>query len=138
MLRITRTTSLFTSLVTFAEEIKDLPRDSRQSKVVMNKYNLGLVILEEMRDYWLASAWAYSLFDFLAENDFSVLRRLPRASRWQTPEPEMEDTSSVAQGTWRGDFEIPFLDIDILQHMNAFFGDSGNIDPNFFNDPTRY
>lgn len=119
-------------MVTYAEEIKVSESSSNTFKIAVNKYHLGLVILEEMQKYWPSSSWAYSLFRFLADSEFSALRKLPRASRWQSPEPTVDDVPSGMQN--EGAAGLPVLDFDFLQNVNAILADSSTMDSMLFSD----
>ncbi|EXJ91555.1 hypothetical protein A1O3_00103 [Capronia epimyces CBS 606.96] len=81
-------TPIFGAMVTYAELIKEAREEGRVDRIATNKYDLGIMILEEMEQHLSpASSWACSLFKILAQKDFFPLRKLPRASRWQSPDP---------------------------------------------------
>jgi hypothetical protein len=91
---VRRNTSLFSALITYLEEVKNNPKDSRRTRIAVNKIQLGLLVLTEQRRYWNAARWAYSLFKFCLDRDFGFLQNLPRVSRWHSPEPgaQQEET----------------------------------------------
>jgi len=133
MTRWTRNTPIFIALVTYAEIIKEAQPEDRSYKMAINKYGLGLVILDELQQLWQASSWAYSLFKFLADKDFSPLRKLPRASQWQSPapsEPDIPGNHCPEVDPHEGfSFES-----GLLQEMNPFFSDRAQLDAMLSND----
>jgi hypothetical protein len=110
-------------MVIYAEELKDAEKSSRRFKVAASKYALGLVVLEEMRHYWHASAWAHSMFTFLSDHDFLVLRKLPRPSRWHSPETSPVPGQSLG---YMGDItdEYPLLNDELLLDISMNLDDA--------------
>ncbi|OCT49372.1 hypothetical protein CLCR_04579 [Cladophialophora carrionii] len=134
----------FFALITYLEEVKNNPKDSRRSCMAVNKIQLGLLVLTEQRQYWNAARWAYSLFRFCLDRDFSFLRNLPRVSRWHSPEPEAEtqamptssapvSLSAPIEGptdTDEGQDDLIDFNLGEMPHWDASFYDS----PQWFTD----
>jgi hypothetical protein len=128
-----RNTPIFVALVTYAESIKQAQEEGRVNKIAVNKYDLGLVILEQMQHLWQASSWAYSLFKLLADKDFLPLRRLPRASRWQSPDTAGEEAQINANHSMVSAEDPPF-NFELLQEINPFLYGGGDLDAMIGND----
>lgn len=122
-------------MVTYAELIKTAYEEGRVDRIAANKYEFGIMILEEMEHLGPASTWARSLFKILADKDFSSLRKLPHASRWQSPDPTREDvpTTSSHDRVVAGE---PVFELDPLQEMYTLFNfnATNNLDTIFPND----
>ncbi|EXJ55283.1 hypothetical protein A1O7_08210 [Cladophialophora yegresii CBS 114405] len=128
----------FFTLITYLEEVKNNPKDSRRTRIAVNKIQLGLLVLTEQRQYWNAARWAYSLFKFCLDRDFSFLRNLPRVSRWHSPEPGAETdampTSSAPvplsapiegqTDTDEGQDDLIDFNLGEMPHWDASFYDS--------------
>ncbi|KIX96494.1 uncharacterized protein Z520_07760 [Fonsecaea multimorphosa CBS 102226] len=129
-------TPIFGAMVTYTELIKEAQEEGRVNRIATNKYQLGIMILEELEQLWPASAWACSLFKILADKDFLRLRKLPHASRWQTPDPtgEVLETTISPDGPSGGESASGF---NTLQDLSPFFNNINTpsaLDAMFSND----
>ncbi|KAK6380202.1 hypothetical protein LTS17_005391 [Exophiala oligosperma] len=87
-------TAFFSAIVTYLEEIKSNPKESRRRSLASSKVQFGLLILEEMRLYWQQASWACELIKYCSDNNFELFARFPWPSRWQSPSSPQESSSN--------------------------------------------
>jgi len=120
-------TSLFIALLTYMEEIQRNPRQSPRTKVAVKKVELGLLILEETRQYWDVAAWAHCLFKFWVEQDFDLLK-LPRLSCFSfsvSPQENHNDSTESPDGSVA---QYAF-EIDPSVYLEQWFTDTSIFNP---------
>lgn len=130
-----RNTAIFSALLTYAEEIKESPRGSRRANIALHKLDMGLFILEEMREYWTVLRWAWSLFSFLSERGFDILKRMPRPSRLPSPSLSHHDGPVEQEMEAIGDSSQPYFGDGLFQNLQQWYTDTGLTDnaPSDFN-----
>ncbi|KAK6374024.1 hypothetical protein LTS17_007994 [Exophiala oligosperma] len=112
-------TAFFSAIVTYLEEIKLNPKESRRRSLASSKVQLGLLILEEMRLYWKQACWAYELIKYCSDNNFELFARLPRPSRWQSPSSPQE--SADQEEPFNFDFsDFVFSDASVAEIQQWF------------------
>jgi hypothetical protein len=99
--------------------------------VAADKVHTGLVILEDLRDDWGVASWCHSLFSFLSQRNFAVLKKSSRALRAGSPPssspwPSREDGQTTRP--LNGDDQWPLED-SAYQDIHQWFTEAAFLDP---------